>query len=185
RVVVVEADPIKALEAYYEGFEVTDMLKAASLGDVFITATGNINVIRREHLERMKDGAILANSGHFNVEISLKDLGELAVSRRRISDYVDEFTLRDGRRLYLLAEGRLVNLVAAEGHPSEVMDLSFGNQVLAVMLLHRRGGAMPRKVLKLPRSLDRRVARLKLMSLGVMIEKLTPEQVKYLSSWSI
>lgn len=185
RVVVVEPDPIKALEAYYEGFEVTDMLSAAKVGDLFITATGNISVIRKEHMEKMKDGAILANSGHFNVEISLRDLEGLAVSRRKINEYVEEYTLRDGRRLYLLAEGRLVNLVAAEGHPSEVMDLSFGNQILAVLLLHRKGHTMPPKVFKLPKSLDRRVARLKLASLGVRLEKLTPEQVKYLSSWSI
>ncbi len=184
RVVVVEADPIKALEAYYEGFYVTDMLTAASLGDVFITATGNINVIRKEHLERMRDGAILANSGHFNVEISLKDLEELSASRRRINENVEEYTLKDGRKLYLIAEGRLVNLVAAEGHPSEVMDLSFGNQLLAVVLLSRRGGELKPRVYRLPRSLDRRIARLKLASLGVRIEKLTYEQRKYLESWS-
>jgi adenosylhomocysteinase len=185
RVVVVETDPVKALEAYYEGFYVTDMISAAAMGDVFITATGNVNVIRREHMERMKDGAILANSGHFNVEISLKDLEDLAIGKRRINEVVEEYTLRDGRRLYLLAEGRLVNLVAAEGHPSEVMDLSFANQALAVLFLARKAEKLRAKVYRLPRSIDDKVARLKLEALGVRIEKLTEEQKKYLMSWSI
>lgn len=185
RVVVVETDPVRALEAYYEGFYVTDMASAAAIGDVFITATGNINVIRGEHMEKMKDGAILANSGHFNVEISLKDLEELASSKRRINEVVEEYTLRDGRRLYLLAEGRLVNLVAAEGHPSEVMDLSFANQVLAILFLARKAEKLRAKVYRLPKSIDDKVARLKLEALGVRIERLTEEQKKYLISWSI
>jgi adenosylhomocysteinase len=144
-----------------------------------------VNVIRREHMERMKDGAILANSGHFNVEISLKDLEDLAIGKRKINEVVEEYTLRDGRRLYLLAEGRLVNLVAAEGHPSEVMDLSFANQALAVLFLARKAEKLRAKVYRLPRSIDDKVARLKLEALGVRIEKLTEEQKKYLMSWSI
>ncbi|MEM1641949.1 MAG: adenosylhomocysteinase, partial [Desulfurococcaceae archaeon] len=162
RVVVTEVDPIKALEAVYDGFEVMPMSKAAEVGDVFITATGNIAVIRREHFEKMKDGAILANAGHFNVEIWIPDLEELAVEKRNILPYVTEYKLRDGRRLYLLAEGRLVNLVAAEGHPSEVMDMSFANQFLAVKYLLENKGKLPRTVMKLPRELDEEVARLKL-----------------------
>ncbi|MEM1804127.1 MAG: adenosylhomocysteinase, partial [Desulfurococcaceae archaeon] len=159
RVVVTEVDPIKALEAVYDGFEVMPMSKAAEVGDVFITATGNIAVIRREHFEKMKDGAILANAGHFNVEIWIPDLEELAVEKRNILPYVTEYKLRDGRRLYLLAEGRLVNLVAAEGHPSEVMDMSFANQFLAVKYLLENKGKLPRTVMKLPRELDEEVAR--------------------------
>ncbi|MEM1775239.1 MAG: adenosylhomocysteinase, partial [Desulfurococcaceae archaeon] len=158
RVVVTEVDPIKALEAVYDGFEVMPMSKAAEVGDVFITATGNIAVIRREHFEKMKDGAILANAGHFNVEIWIPDLEELAVEKRNILPYVTEYKLRDGRRLHLLAEGRLVNLVAAEGHPSEVMDMSFANQFLAVKYLLENKGKLPRTVMKLPRELDEEVA---------------------------
>ncbi len=185
RVIVVEADPIRALEAYYEGFYVTDMITAAELGDVFITATGNIDVIRAEHFLRMKDGALLANAGHFNVEISVRDLEKMSTSVRNINEYVKEYTLPNGKRLYLIAEGRLVNLAAAEGHPSEVMDLSFGNQALAVKLLVERGASLNRKVYRLPKSIDKKIALLKLKSLGVKIEKLTEEQEKYLKSWSI
>ncbi|QOJ79713.1 adenosylhomocysteinase [Infirmifilum lucidum] len=184
RVIVVEADPIRALEAYYEGFYVTDMSSAAELGDVFITATGNTDVIRNEHFLRMKDGALLANAGHFNVEISVRDLEKMSTSVRNINEYVKEYTLPNGKRLYLLAEGRLVNLAAAEGHPSEVMDLSFGNQALAVKLLVERGALLDRKVYRLPKSIDKKIALLKLKSLGVKIEKLTEEQKKYLESWS-
>ncbi|MEM4101248.1 MAG: adenosylhomocysteinase [Desulfurococcaceae archaeon] len=183
RVVITEVDPIKALEAVYDGFEVMPMSKAAEVGDVFITATGNIAVIRREHFEKMKDGAILANAGHFNVEIWIPDLEELAVEKRNILPYVTEYKLRDGRRLYLLAEGRLVNLVAAEGHPSEVMDMSFANQFLAVKYLLENKGKLPRTVMKLPRELDEEVARLKLESMGIEIDTLTPQQREYLSTW--
>ncbi|MEM0199066.1 MAG: adenosylhomocysteinase [Desulfurococcaceae archaeon] len=183
RVVVTEVDPIKALEAVYDGFEVMPMSKAAEVGDVFITATGNIAVIRREHFEKMKDGAILANAGHFNVEIWIPDLEELAVEKRNILPYVTEYKLRDGRRLHLLAEGRLVNLVAAEGHPSEVMDMSFANQFLAVKYLLENKGKLPRTVMKLPRELDEEVARLKLESMGIEIDTLTPQQREYLSTW--
>ena len=185
RVVVVEVDPIKALEAYYDGFYVTNMEEASKLGDVFITATGNRDVIRREHFLNMKDGAILANAGHFNVEISVRDLEELAVRKRRIRPNVDEYTLPNGRRLYLLAEGRLVNLAAAEGHPSEVMDMSFSNQAMAVLYLAKRGAKLKPRVYRLPASIDRAIARMKLKSLGVKIERLTPEQEEYLRSWRL
>ncbi len=183
RVTVVEADPIRALEAYYEGFYVSSMEDAAPIGDVFITATGDKDVIRREHFERMKDGAILANAGHFNVEVSVSDLEALAVEKRAIRPHVAEYKLPDGRRLYLLAEGRLVNLAAAEGHPSEVMDMSFSNQALAVRLLAKKRGRVKPAVYKLPRSIDRRIAALKLEALGVSYERLTEEQKRYLKSW--
>ncbi len=185
RVIVTEVDPLKALEAVFDGFEVMPMSKASEIGDVFITATGNKAVIRREHFERMKDGAILANAGHFNVEIWIPDLEELSVSKRRIRPYVTEYKLRDGRRLYLLAEGRLVNLVAAEGHPSEVMDMSFANQYLAVKYLYDNRGKIPPKVFNQPRELDEKVARLKLESMGIEIDELTTEQRKYLESWEL
>jgi adenosylhomocysteinase len=183
RVIVTEVDPIKALEAVYDGFEVMPMIKAAEIGDIFITATGNIAVIRREHFEKMKDGALLANAGHFNVEIWIPDLEELSISKRQILPHVTEYVLRDGRRLYLLAEGRLVNLVAAEGHPSEVMDMSFANQFLAVKFLVENRGKLERKVMKLPRELDEMVARLKLESMNIEIDELTPQQREYLLSW--
>lgn len=183
RVIVTEVDPIRALEAVYDGFEVMPMKEAASIGDVFITATGNIAVIRREHFEKMKDGAILANAGHFNVEIWIPDLEELSVEKRQILPYVTEYTLKDGRKLYLLAEGRLVNLVAAEGHPSEVMDMSFANQFLAVKYLLENKSRLGNRVLRLPRELDEMVARLKLESMGIEIDELTPRQREYLSSW--
>ena len=185
RVIVTEVDPLKALEAVFDGFEVMPMSKASEIGDVFITATGNKAVIRREHFERMKDGAILANAGHFNVEIWIPDLEELSVSKRRIRPYVTEYRLKDGRRLYLLAEGRLVNLVAAEGHPSEVMDMSFANQYLAVKYLYDNRGKIPPKVFNQPRELDEKVARLKLESMGIEIDELTIEQRKYLESWEL
>jgi len=184
RVTVVEVDPIKALEAYYEGFNVADMATAATMGDLFITATGNTDVVRADHFLHMKDGALLANAGHFNVEISVRDLEKIATGKRRINEHVEEYTLPNGRRLYLIAEGRLVNLAAAEGHPSEVMDLSFGNQALAVKLLVEKGTGLDKKVYKLPKSIDRKIASLKLKSLGVKIERLTEEQRKYLLSWA-
>jgi len=185
RVIITEVDPIRALEALYDGFEVKTMSEAARMGDIFITATGDISVVRREHFELMKDGAILANAGHFNVEISLKDLEEISVSKRKLRDYIEEYTLKDGRRIYLLAEGRLVNLVAAEGHPSEVMDMSFSNQALAVKYLVENKGALGRKVYTLPLEIDAMIARLKLKSLGIKIDELTEEQKKYLESWEM
>lgn len=183
RVIVTEVDPIKALEAVYDGYEVMPMSKASEIGDIFITATGNIAVIRREHFEKMKDGAVLANAGHFNVEIWIPELEELAVEKRNILPYVTEYNLRDGRKIYLIAEGRLVNLVAAEGHPSEVMDMSFANQFMAVKYLFENKGRLPRAVLRLPREIDESVARLKLETMGIEIDTLTAQQAEYISSW--
>jgi len=180
-VIVTEVNPIRALEAVMDGFKVMPMREAAKIGDVFITATGNKNVITREHFILMKDGAILANAGHFNVEINVRDLEEIAISKRAIKPNVTEYKLPNGRRLYLLAEGRLVNLVAAEGHPSEVMDMSFANQALAVEYLVKN--KLEPKVYNVPSEIDERVAQLKLEALGVEIDKLTPEQVEYLRSW--
>ena len=184
-VIVCEVDPIKALRALMDGFRVMPMREAAKVGDVFVTVTGNKGVIRREHMELMKDGAILANSGHFNVEISLPDLEDLAVEKRRIKPHVDEYVLKDGRRLYLLAEGRLVNLAAAEGHPSEVMDMSFSNQALCVEYLVEHGRELQPKVYSVPREIDEEVARLKLKAMGVEIDELTEEQKQYLASWEL
>ena len=184
RVIVAEVDPIRALEAVFDGFEVMPMSEAASIGDIFITATGNKAVLRREHFEKMKDGAILANAGHFNVEVWIPDLEGISIGKRFIRENVTEYTLKDGRRLYLLAEGRLVNLVAAEGHPSEVMDMSFANQYLAVRYLLENKGRLDRRVYNPPRELDEMVARLKLDTMGVRIDELTPEQAEYLKSWS-
>ncbi|MGB9920256.1 MAG: adenosylhomocysteinase [Moorellales bacterium] len=184
RVVVVEVDPLRALEAVMDGFEVTDMTEAARLGDVFCTTTGNKHVIDRQHFILMKDGAILANAGHFDVEINLPALEALAVARTKIRENVEEYRLSDGRRLYLLAEGRLVNLAAAEGHPAQVMDMSFANQALVVEWLYRGGaGCLERKVYPVPPEIDRRVAELKLDRLGIKLERLTPEQEEYLRSW--
>jgi len=183
RVIVTEVDPLPALEAVMEGYQVMPLLEAAALGDLFITTTGNRDVIRREHFERMKDGAILGNSGHFNVEIDVAALADLARSRRTVRPYVEEFLLQDGRRLYLLAEGRLVNLAAAEGHPAAVMDMSFANQALAVEYLVREGRGLRPDVYPVPQALDEQVATLKLAAMGVAIDTLTPEQQRYLSSW--
>lgn len=185
RVIVTEVDPIKALEAVFDGFEVMPMKEAAKIGDIFITATGNKAVIRKEHMELMKDGAILANAGHFNVEIWIPDLESLAVSKRKIRENVIEYKLKDGRRLYLLAEGRLVNLVAAEGHPSEVMDMSFANQFMAVKYLYENRGKLPPKVMNPPLEIDQAIARHKLETMGIKIDELTPEQIEYLKSWRL
>ncbi|MEM2104545.1 MAG: adenosylhomocysteinase [Candidatus Bathyarchaeia archaeon] len=183
-VIVVETDPLRALEAVMDGFNVMSISKAAEAGEIFVTATGNINVIRGEHMTKMKNGAILANSGHFNVEINLKDLEELSASKRLIRENLQEFTLRNGRKLYLLAEGRLVNLAAAEGHPSEVMDMSFANQALSVEYLVKNE-KMPPKVYQVPREIDEKVASLKLEAMGIKIDMLTNEQKKYLTSWEM
>ncbi len=183
KVVVTEVDPVRALEAAMDGYQVMPMAEAAKVGDIFITLTGDIHVIDRPHLEAMKDGAILANSGHFNVEINIAALEEMSVGKRRIRPHVDEYTLRDGRRLYLLGEGRLINLAAAEGHPSSVMDMSFANQALAVEYLAQRQERLPPGVYDMPRELDQEVARLKLASLGIRIDELTEEQRRYLASW--
>lgn len=183
-VVITEVSPLRALEAVMDGFHVMPIDNAATLGDIFVTTTGDISVIRKEHMERMKDGAILANSGHFNVEINIKDLEELAVSRKMLRPNLEEFTLKDGRRLYLLAEGRLVNLAAAEGHPSEVMDLSFANQALCLEYLIKTE-KMPPKVYTVPREIDEAVAKLKLEAIGIRIDTLTEEQKNYLATWEM
>jgi len=183
QVIVTEVDPIRALEAVMDGYRVMPMVEAARHGDVFITATGDINVIGREHLQAMKDGAILANSGHFNVEIDIPALEGLAVGQRTLRPLVQEYTLADGRRLYLLAEGRLINLAAAEGHPAAVMDMSFANQALCVEYLVKREGRLPSGVYPVPPEIDREVGRLKLAALGVSIDSLTPEQRDYLEGW--
>ncbi len=184
-VVVTEVDPIRALEALMDGYQVMSMEKAAAIGDVFITATGNKAVIRREHIEKMKDGAILANAGHFNVEIWIPDLESMSKSKREIRKYVTEYVLKNGRRVYLLAEGRLVNLVAAEGHPSEVMDMSFANQALAAKYLVENRGKLVNRVYEVPLEIDYRVAEYKLQSMGIVIDRLTPEQEEYLRSWKV
>jgi len=182
KVIVTEVNPLKALEAVMDGFEVMPMRKAAEIGDIFVTSTGDINIIHKEHMERMKDGAILANSGHFNVEISIPDLEALSTSKRVIRPNTEEYKLKDGRRLYLLGEGRLVNLAAAEGHPSEVMDMSFADQALCVEHLAKSPRMGP-AVYDVPEEIDSLVAKLKLRSMGVEIDELTEEQKKYLSSW--
>jgi len=184
RVVVVEVDPIRALEALMDGYEVMSMSKAAGIGDIFITATGNRDVIRTEHFEHMKDGAFLANAGHFNVEVSVEDLERISASKRVLRNYVTEYTLKNGKKLYLLAEGRLVNLVAAEGHPSEVMDMSFANQALSVEYLVKNRGKLGPRVYNVPQEIDMEVARLKLASLGIELEELTEEQKRYLAQWA-
>jgi adenosylhomocysteinase len=182
-VIVTEVEPLRALEAVMDGYEVLPMEKAAAIGDVFCTATGDKSVIRREHMEQMKDGAILANTGHFNVEIDIPALRSLAVETREAREFVEEFVLPDGKRLYLLADGRLVNLSAAEGHPAQVMDMSFANQALAVEWAVANATALERKVYPVPEDIDREIARLKLETMGVGIDRLTEEQERYLASW--
>ncbi len=183
QVVVVEVDPIAALEAAMEGFQVMPLSQAASMGDVFITVTGCINVLDRHHFKAMKSGAILANSGHFNVEINLEGLAEDAISRRQVKPFVEEFTLPSGKRLFALGEGRLINLAAAEGHPASVMDMSFADQALAAEYLVQNAATLQPGVHGLPRDLDREVGRLKLASMGLNIDTLTAEQQHYLQSW--
>jgi adenosylhomocysteinase len=183
-VIVTEVQPTRALEAAMDGLRVMPIAEAAAMGDIFVTATGDINVIRKEHMEKMKDGAIIANSGHFNVEISLKDLGELSVAKRTMRPNLVEYKLKDGRKLYLLAEGRLVNLSAAEGHPSEVMDMSFANQALSAEYIAKTAN-MPPKVYPVPKDIDETVAELKLKAMGIRIDELTPEQKKYLATWEM
>lgn len=185
KVVVTEVDPLRALEAAMDGYYVMPIDEAAPLGDFFCTVTGDMNVIRKEHFERMKDGAIVCNSGHFNVEIEIPALEEMAISRRMIRDFVEEFTMSDGRRIILLGEGRLINLAAAEGHPSSVMDMSFANQALASEFLVKQGKGLGRDVHRLPQNVDQEIARLKLGTMGIQIDVLTPEQEKYLASWEM
>lgn len=181
-VIVTEVNPIKALEAMMDGFQVMPLKVASEVGDIFVTVTGNTSVIRKEHMLRMKDGAIIANSGHFNVEVSIPDLERIARSKRTLRPNLDEYSLNDGRRICLLAEGRLVNLAAAEGHPSEVMDMSFSNQALCVEYIAKNPRMEPR-VYSVPREIDELVARLKLEGMGIEIDEMTDEQKKYISAW--
>jgi adenosylhomocysteinase len=182
QVIVTEIDPTKALEAIMDGFRVMPMNEAAKIGDFFVTLTGDISVIRKEHMQKMKDGAIIANSGHFNVEINIPDLESMSVSKRTVRPNLEEYSLKDGRKLCLLAEGRLVNLAAAEGHPSEVMDMSFSNQALSAEYLMKQKG-MKAKVYRVPKEIDELVASLKLKAVNVEIDELTEEQKKYLATW--
>ena len=182
-VIVTEVNPLKALEAVMDGYRVMPMAEAAEVGDVFCTVSGNVNVIRREHFLKMKDGAIIANSGHFNVELDLDGLRGATLSQRKIRDFVEEFRLKQGRRVYLLGEGRLVNLASAEGHPSSVMDMSFANQALATEYLVEHHRALEKKVYPVPLEIDQEIARMKLLSMGIQIDRLTKEQTHYLSSW--
>ena len=184
-VIVLEVDPLRALEAVMDGFRVMPVAQAAEIGDLFVTATGDIHVLRGEHFAAMKDGAIVCNTGHFDVELDLPALAEMAVSRRIIRDFVEEFTLADGRRLYVLAEGRLVNLSAAEGHPASVMDMSFANQALAAEYMVRNCAGLESRVYDVPAEIDAEIARLKLAAMGLSIDVLTPEQEAYLSSWTL
>src|SRR5689334_20337364 len=183
-VIVTEVDPTKALEALMDGYRVMSMQEAATVGDIFVTVTGNKHVINRDHFEKFKNGAILANSGHFNVEIDLEALGKLASSRRQTREFVEEFALRDGRRIYVLGEGRLINLTAAEGHPASVMDMSFANQALSADYMVKNHASLEKRVYAVPEELDKQVARMKLESMAVKIDRLTPEQEHYLASWS-
>jgi adenosylhomocysteinase len=183
-VIVTEVDPTRALEAVMDGFQVATMAEAARVGDLFITVTGDKNVIRGEHFTKMKDGAIVCNSGHFNVEIDIPALEKLAKSRRMARPFVEEYKLRNGHRIYLLADGRLVNLACAEGHPASVMDMSFADQALCAEYMVKNAKKLEKKVYDVPKSIDQQVAKIKLEAMGIKIDKLTPEQVKYLASWS-
>jgi adenosylhomocysteinase len=185
RVIITEIDPLRALEAVMDGFEVLPIEEASKIGDIFVTVTGDINVISERCFRLMKDGAIVANSGHFNVEIDIPGLKRLSRRRRVIRDFVEEFTLKNGKRIYLLGEGRLINLVAGEGHPSSVMDMSFANQALSVEYLAKNKGRLKPSVYRVPEDIDRKVANLKLKAMGIKIDRLSPEQEKYLHSWQM
>jgi len=183
RVIVVEVDPLRALEATMDGYEVMPIADAAKLGDIFLTVTGDVSVIRKEHFTKMKDGAIVANSGHFNVEIDIPALEGLSKKKRTIRSFVDEYTLANGKRIHVLAEGRLINLAAAEGHPASVMDMSFANQALAAEYLIKERKNLEAGVYSVPADIDANIAKLKLDSMGIKIDKLTPRQKEYLASW--
>lgn len=183
KVIVSEVDPLHALEAVMDGFQVMSLKEAAKVGDVFVTVTGDKNVITRTHFMKMKDGAIVANSGHFNVEIDIPSLESLAQKKRKIRDFVEEYSLKDGRKIFLLAEGRLINLAAAEGHPAMVMDMSFANQALSSRYLLQQGTKIQKIVYAVPAEIDEEIARLKLKSMGIKIDHLTTEQKRYLSAW--
>jgi adenosylhomocysteinase len=183
-VIITEVNPTRALEAVMDGFRVMPLAEAAKVGDIFITVTGDKSVVASEHFRLMKDGAVVANSGHFNVEIDLPALEKLSLSKRQTREFVDEYTMRDGRKVYVLGEGRLINLAAAEGHPAVVMDMSFADQALSVEHIVKNAKKLEPKVYPVPTDIDQNVARLKLQSLGINIDKLTHEQEEYLSSWS-
>ncbi len=185
RVIITEVDPLRGLEATMDGFEVMPMRDAARVGDIFVTVTGDINVIDKGHFMLMKDGAIVCNSGHFNVEIDIEGLKKISKRRRIIRDFVEEFTLKGGKRIYVLGEGRLINLAAAEGHPSAVMDMSFANQALSAEYMVKNGSSLKKSVYKVPDKIDKEIAALKLSSMGIKIDRLTPKQKKYLSSWEM
>ncbi|HXN06404.1 MAG TPA: adenosylhomocysteinase [Nitrospiria bacterium] len=184
-VIVTEIDPLKGLEAAMDGYRVMPMSEAAPLGDFFCTVTGDINVLRKEHFAVMKAGAIIANSGHFNVEIDIPSLEKMSKKKRQIREFVDEFTMNDGRKINLLGEGRLINLASAEGHPSSVMDMSFANQALSAEYMVKNNSKLEKKVYPVPKEIDKEIARLKLAGLGIQIDKLTREQEKYLASWEM
>jgi len=185
KVIVVEVNPLRALEATMDGFEVLPINDASKIGDIFVTVTGDINVIRKEHFLAMKDAVIVANTGHFNVEIDIKALDSLSKAKRIIRDFVEEYTLKDGKRIFLLGEGRLINLAAAEGHPAQVMDMSFANQALSAEYVAKNHRCMEKNVFKVPDDIDRNIAALKLKAMGIKIDKLTKEQEKYLASWEV
>ncbi len=182
-VVITEVDPLPALEAVMDGFRVLEMSEAARIGDIFVTVTGDLNVIDKQHFEVMKDGAIIANSGHFNVEINIPVLEKMSKEKRLVRPFVEQYLLEDNRRINLLGEGRLINLAAAEGHPASVMDMSFANQALSVEYMVKNADKLEKKVYSVPDEIDRQIARLKLDAMGVQIDTLTPEQEKYLNSW--
>ena len=182
-VVVTEVDSLKALEAVMDGFRVMPMVEAAKIGDIFCTVTGDLNVIDTHHFEVMKDGAIVANSGHFNCELNIPGLESLSVGKKLVRPFVDEYSLKDGRKIHVLAEGRLINLASAEGHPASVMDMSFANQALAAEYMLKNFKTMEKKVYSVPEEIDREIARLKLKAMGVNCDVLTEEQVHYLNSW--
>lgn len=185
RVIITEIDPLKALEATMDGYEIMPIKDAAKIGDIFVTATGDINVISRECFSVMKDGAIVCNTGHFNVEVDIESLQKMSKAKRIIRDFVEEYTLKNGKRIYLLGEGRLVNLAAAEGHPSAVMDMSFANQALCAEYMVRNAKKLQKTVYSVPEKIDKEIARLKLKAMGIKIDTLTPEQKKYLQSWEM
>ncbi len=182
-VIVTEIDPLKALEAVMEGYRVMPMADAARIGDIFCTVTGDLNVLDRHHFEVMKDGAIISNSGHFNVEINIPALAEMSVEKNLVRPFVEQYVTKDGRSLFLLGEGRLINLASAEGHPASVMDMSFANQALAAEYMVRNGKSLERRVYSVPEEIDHEIARIKLSAMGIQIDTLTPEQVAYLGSW--
>jgi len=185
KVIVVEVDPLRGLEATMDGFDVMPIKDAAKIGDIFVTVTGDINVIRKEHFILMKDGAIISNSGHFNVEIEIEALEKLAKAKKQIRDFTDEYIMADGRKIYLLGEGRLINLAAAEGHPAQVMDMSFANQALSAEYMCKQHKNLSKEVYKVPKEIDEKIADLKLKSMGIKIDTLTQEQKEYLSSWEM